>query len=169
MSVGSALRILDQHAHRAAAVRLRLWRVDRGRDVWKVSEAAGRWCLAQDAMIYASTTAGLAMLEALAHLDPDDARKRHRIAQIDVTAPRGTVEWIDAGALPAAWKSRRRLTQAIGRHWLLSGRAAVLLVPSALVCGEYNALINPAASAWPKWVKRSRATTFRFDPRIAAP
>ena len=31
----------------------------------------------------------------------------------------------------------------MGAHWALSGRSLLLQVPSAVVAGEYNVLINP--------------------------
>src|SRR5688572_19176598 len=67
------------HAVCPARGRLRAWRVARG-EVWQPGEGAGRWNREGDDILYATTTAALATLEALAHLEPADARRPHRIA-----------------------------------------------------------------------------------------
>jgi len=52
---------------------------------------------------------------------------------------------IPSGDLPKNWRAdpaRKRL-QAIGDGWLVSQASAVLRVPSAVVLGEFNYLLNP--------------------------
>jgi RES domain-containing protein len=52
-----------------------------------------------------------------------------------------------------------------GSEWLRSGRAAVLEVPSVLVPGETNLLLNPAHVDF-KRLRIARARAFSFDPRL---
>jgi RES domain-containing protein len=162
----AAARVLHEGLRELQPGRVRLWRVTVSKDCWEVGDSDGRWSLAHDPIVYASTTAGLATLEALAHLKSSDARKPHRLACLDLPVARGAAQWLDLAALPADWKRRRRLTQEIGRQWLAAGQSVLLLIPSALVAGEQNALINATAPVWQRWCRRSRDAAFRIDGRL---
>lgn len=153
-------------AIRAKPGALRLWRVSKSRECWEPGSGPGRWSRAEDSMIYASTTAALAALEALAHLERSDADKRHRLAWAEIATGRTDVICLDAEHLSPRWKQRRAFTQALGRHWLESQASVVLLVPSALVGGEMNALVNPAHPRWAQWREHCCDAAFRFDPRL---
>lgn len=154
-----------EHAVCPARGRLRAWRVAKG-EVWTPGEGAGRWNRQGDDMLYASTTASLAALEALAHLEPADARCAHRIAWFCVDLRSGDLACLDPEALPRNWKRAQSLTRAIGAHWLRQHPAAALLVPSALAPGELNVLIDPAHERWRKWRGGVRSCPFRFDGRL---
>lgn len=154
-----------EHAVCPGHGRLRAWRVALGA-VWAPGEDAGRWNREGDEMLYASTTAALATLEALAHLQARDARRAHRIAHFCVDLRAGDLACLDAQALPADWKRRKGLTRAIGAHWLRRHPAAALLVPSALAPGELNVLIDPGHARWRQWRERLVTQPFRFDPRL---
>lgn len=145
--------------------RLRAWRVAKG-EVWTPGEGAGRWNHESDDMLYASTTAALATLEALAHLEPADARRAHRIACFCVELRAGDLACLDPAALPRNWKRNQSLTRDIGAHWLRHHPTAALLVPSALAPGELNVLIDPAHGSWKKWRAAVLSRLFRFDPRL---
>jgi RES domain-containing protein len=161
-----AARLLRSRARALAPCVLRLWRVARGNNGWEVSEKAGRWSHASDRIIYASSAGALSVLEALAHLEPADAQRAHRVWLIETRIAAGHACSIEPADLPPRWKDRKSLTREIGRQWLASGRGVALLVPSALAPGEMNALINPAHPAWPRWVARTRHAAFRFDRRL---
>jgi RES domain-containing protein len=154
-----------EHAVCPAHGRLRAWRVALGA-AWTPGEGAGRWNRDGDDVLYASTTAALATLEALAHLQPRNARRVHRIAHFCIDLQAGDLACLDAQALPADWKRRKSLTRAIGAHWLREHPAAALLVPSALAPGELNVLIDPRHPRWRIWRKRVASRPLRFDPRL---
>ena len=144
---------------------LRAWRVAR-KDVWEPGDGPGRWHRPGDSMLYASTTAALAVLEARAHLEAADARRPHVLSCFCVELEPGDVACLDAAALPADWKRRKSLTRALGSQWLAAGWSAALLVPSALAPGELNVLIDPAHPRTRRWLRAAVDQPFRFDPRL---
>jgi hypothetical protein len=78
---------------------LRLWRVSRSPVCWDPIDGAGRWSLEGDCAIYASCSAGLAVLEALVRLKPSAARSTHRLATLQVRVRDGEAEWLDPSLL----------------------------------------------------------------------
>lgn len=148
---------------------LRLWRVALADSPWQPADAAGRWSLQPDVMIYASAAAALAVLEARAHLDTGDARRVFRMGQIQVEVEPGELRGLRADRLPPDWKRRKRVTREIGEAWLASGASVALLVPSALCGGEMNVLVNAAHPAWERWRRHAQDHAFRFDRRLVGP
>jgi RES domain-containing protein len=146
--------------------RLRLWRVTLDADAWKPADAAGRWSREGAPVIYASSAAGLAVLEARAHLEPVDARRAHRLAWLEVELAAGEAQCLECDRLPANWKRRKALTRDIGEQWLEEGASVALFVPSALVAGEMNVLLNARHPHWARWHRNANDTTFRFDSRL---
>lgn len=57
-------------------------------------------------------------------------------------------------------------TQAFGAEWVQSQRSVALRVPSVVVPGEFNYLLNPAHPQFAK-VKVGKPEPFSFDPRLA--
>ena len=53
----------------------------------------------------------------------------------------------------------------LGTEWARSGRAAVLVVPSAIVPAECNYILNPAHSEFHK-IRIAPPTPFSFDSRM---
>lgn len=151
---------------RAPAGRLRIWRIARPGQLWKASDRLARWSLEDEPVIYASCTAGLAVLEALVHLERQDARRLHRPALIDVPVTDHDVMLLPSEQLPRGWQRRKPLTRRIGRTWLQEANSSALLVPSALVAGEMNVLIDARSSGWRDWSRQSVDAAFRFDSRL---
>lgn len=108
------------------------------------SLTGGRWNSKGVRVIYASESLALALLEIMANarrtippgkefftIDvPDDVR----------------VEVLRSHDLPARWMSAPapRRIQEIGDEWIRKVRSVALIVPSAIVPHERNALLNPA-------------------------
>ena len=108
------------------------------------SLTGGRWNSKGVRVIYASESLALALLEIMANarrtippgkefftIDvPDDVR----------------VEVLRSHDLPARWMSAPapRRIQEIGDEWIQKVRSVALIVPSAIVPHERNALLNPA-------------------------
>jgi RES domain-containing protein len=119
----------------------------------------GRWNTAGRPLVYAASTAALAVLEVRVHLDlppellPDD----YVLATIDLDGlPAETVAKIPVA--PAAF----------GDAWLREQRTPVLQVPSAIVPESPNLLLNPAHpdAARARIVSQRR---FAFDRRLWLP
>jgi RES domain-containing protein len=103
----------------------------------------GRWNPPGVAVVYASQSLALAMLEVLVHLDFRHAPpSQHGFA---INVPDTLIEAFDETSLPAHWREHRHRpeTQAIGGEWAASLRTPALLVPSVLVPDEKNVVLNP--------------------------
>lgn len=106
--------------------------------------AGGRWNSPGVAMIYTSQSAALATLELLVHL----ARSRSLIDYVifSCTFAGSLVETLPQDDLPRDWRAYPAppALRQIGDDWVRSARSAVLEVPSVVVEGETNFLLNPA-------------------------
>ena len=69
--------------------------------------------------------------------------------------------------LPAGWNSLPPTTasQAAGDHWLQEATSLALEVPSVVVPGEFNYLLNPAHPDFRNLVIGD-AEDFQIDPRL---
>ena len=124
----------------------------------------GRWNLSGTSLVYASESLSLAALEIFVHLQPVDRRIPY--VWFDVTIP-ANVRIDDPPALPDTWRSEPpgEETQSLGSQWVKQNQAAVLRVPSILIPGEHNLLLNPAHAQF-KRLKISAPRAFDFDGRL---
>jgi len=125
---------------------------------------AGRWNHQGTAMVYAATSRALAALEFFVNLDVRDASDDLMIAE--ATVPDELVEKLDLTVLPSDWGKLNSLAcRDAGSGWAESGWSLALEVPSAVVEGDWNVLLNPAHPEFGK-VKLAEPKSFRFDPRM---
>lgn len=127
---------------------------------------AGRWNPNGIFMCYTAQSKALACLEMLVHLQTQELNHSFRINKIHI--PKSvSCEIIDESRLIAEWKDFFVMdkTQEIGKNWILSHQSCLLRVPSALLDGEYNYLINPAHSDFQK-IKNIEIEPFIFDSRL---
>ena len=83
---------------------------------------------------------------------------------IGARLPDSLVELFPAEDLPANWSSSPvpPEVQAIGDAWIRSGLSLALQLPSAVVAGSYNILINPEHSDFNQF-KVESSEPFEFD------
>jgi RES domain-containing protein len=116
----------------------------------------GRWNTPGQPMVYAASTAALAVLEVRVHLDltldllPDD----YVLLTIDLADL--AAEVVDA--IPPA-------TTTFGDAWLQEQRTPVLQVPSSIVPESPNLLLNPAHPAAVR-ARIAGSRPFTFDRRL---
>lgn len=124
----------------------------------------GRWNLPGTSLVYTSETLSLAALETFVHLQPVD--KRIRYVWFRVTIP-ANVSIDKLTTLPKSWHDSPpgEATQSAGTRWAKQATAAVLRVPSILVPGEHNLLLNPQHPQF-KRLKISKPEPFEFDGRL---
>lgn len=151
---------------------MRLWRICGER--WAASafdgagarKTGGRWNRKGEAVVYTSTSLALAALELFVHLDPSEMPDDLVTIALDV--PHDVpVRQIEQADLPRNWReypAPERLKE-IGSEWYRSGSELLLVVPSAVVPLENNALINPAHPDFSRCEAR-RPAPFHFDPRM---
>jgi RES domain-containing protein len=126
----------------------------------------GRWNSPGTAMIYASQSQSLAVLELLVHLESPELL--HSYLLIEVWLPNSYVSDLDLSNLPANWKADPTPSnvRAVGDEWVAGAKSTALRVPSALVPGESNFLLNPRHPDFGK-LRIGQPLPFQFDPRLA--
>jgi RES domain-containing protein len=126
----------------------------------------GRWSSPGTRLTYASEHQSLAMLEYLAHLDPEDAPDDLILAAADLPDSISRKR-LAGGDLPANWRQTPappELTQ-LGDDFVEKAESCVLLVPSALAVHEFNYLINPQHSDF-KAIALHPPEPLRYDSRL---
>jgi len=125
----------------------------------------GRWNSKGTAMVYTAGSQALAVLELLVHLEDSDLLKHYRL--IPVTFDEAMVKALGPGSLPGNWKRRPTpaSVRALGDAWIAAGESVVLRVPSVVVPGESNYLLNPLHPGFAKLVI-GKPQPYRFDPRL---
>jgi RES domain-containing protein len=150
---------------------LTAWRITRRRHARTAfsgegaSLYGGRWNSAGTRMVYTAQSQALAVLEMLVHLDSPRWLKGYVL--FDVQIDPNLVTNISKLAIPKNWTRDPvpRETQALGDSWVRSGRSAVLAVPSVLVPGEMNYLLNPLHPDFGK-LKIGSARAYQLDARL---
>ena len=151
---------------------MRVWRicrkpyVDTALDGIGGMYTSGRWHSKGNPIIYTASSAALAALAVLVHVDPLTAPADLRLLAIELPDDL-SIEVIEPITLPEGWHSvpAPAALQTIGSSWLTSGRTAALNVPSAVIKVERNFLLNPRHPE----VQRVRILSdeaFSFDTRL---
>lgn len=125
----------------------------------------GRWNSVGTPMVYAAESKALAALEILVHMD--DACLMDEYLCIPVRFDTRLVRNLDLKTLPGNWRETppSYSTQCMGDAWMAATLSAVLEVPSVLIPGESNYLINPRHRNFGK-LKLGAPEPFEFDPRL---
>jgi RES domain-containing protein len=95
-------------------------------------------------VVYASESRALAALEQLVHLHRNRLPSHFVCFAVDVPDDLAIIE-VRAQDLPAEWRRHPGPAELrdIGTRWAESGETVCLKVPSAVVPGEHNFLLNP--------------------------
>ena len=151
---------------------MRVWRICRKPYVDAVLDGiggmntSGRWHSKRNPIVYTASSAALAALEVLVHVDPLTAPADLRLLAIELPDDL-SIEVLEPITLPEGWHSvpAPAALQTLGSSWLTSGRTAALNVPSAVITIERNFLLNPRHPE----VQRVRILSdeaFSFDTRL---
>ena len=125
----------------------------------------GRWNAPGRPAVYTAESRALAALEVLVHLTPESSRRR--FALIRIRLPQDAIAGPDGG-VPRSHAVSAQIhpdTQRAGDAWLASRETPALRVPSAVVPGEFNFLLNPLHPAF-GGLKADEPEPFAFDPRL---
>lgn len=125
----------------------------------------GRWNSIGRPVVYAADTLSLAALERLVHLGDYELLQRHRWSWIEYDDANATT--LTLTDLPPTWANDPPPPeiQQLGDAWLTRGDTLALRVPSVIVPGEFNVMLNPTHSAFAT-AGRGSFEDFRFDPRL---
>ena len=116
-------------------------------------------------VVHMAQSTALAMLENLVHMSRQDYPTGYVVVAATVPDHVRIVEhlrYLDSTSSDAA---RERTA---GDQWLLSGESAVLRVPSAVVAGDWNYMINPRHLDFAQ-ISIESPVPFQFDERLFEP
>ena len=125
----------------------------------------GRWNPAGVPMVYASEHESLAALELRVHIDKTSMRKLYKSFAFHFEEE--LMEVFRVSALPKEWMQEPPAPslQRLGGDWATSGRSVILAVPSVIIPGERNYLINPRHRDFAK-LRIDPPRDFAFDQRL---
>ena len=126
----------------------------------------GRWNSKGVAMLYTSDSRALCTAEIAVHTPLGNIPEDYEITLIKI--PEHTIiPELEITDLPKDWKSipHSHSTQEIGDKFIDEGKFVALKVPSAVVQGEFNFLLNPYHSDF-KNITIEKIEPFAFDTRL---
>lgn len=153
-----------------------LWRVAADTPLWSAEDLAGkgaahkgaRWNHAGEHATYAASSISLAAWETRAHFGKGIALPWNRyLVRIDVPDDIWAGREILARPPPVGWDAipEGLVSRASGSAWLISGRTALLAVPSAIINEEDNVLINPRHADAAR-ITAAKLRRFIYDHRV---
>lgn len=128
---------------------------------------AGRWHTRGRAVVYAASSASLALLETLVNVDRTELLRAEYVA-LPLDIPERVVERAALDDLPADWQAwpHPASTRALGTTWYDRRRSAALMVPSVVVPREWNVLLNPTHPDF-RHIGTGPPEPFPVDPRLS--
>ena len=130
------------------------------------SKSGNRWNSKGTEIIYSAESRALAMAEVAVHLSLATLPSDYVMIEIEIPDTIKIKE-IKIKDLPDNWNNHppNISTQKIGDEFIDSVDTCILKVPSAVVQGDYNYLINPYHKEFKK-IKIIEVKDFLFDKRI---
>lgn len=128
--------------------------------------AGGRWNSKGVAMVYTSQSRALCLLEIAVHIPVGIIPSDYFMVELEIPEE-AEIKEITEELLPSDWNSfpHSQLTQSIGDKFVRDNESLVLKVPSAIVKGDYNFLINPAHTLKNR-ISILGMESFNFDNRL---
>lgn len=129
-------------------------------------KAGGRWNCKGYPVLYTCESRALAAVEFAVHTSLGFAQDLYRIVTIEIPED-PSIYSISEKDLPDEWRQFPfpKSTQNIGTNWLRSSESLLMKVPSVVVQGDYNILVNPFHEDF-KTVKIIASSVFNFDRRL---
>jgi RES domain-containing protein len=151
----------------------RAWRLTKTRylaTAWDgegARRAGGRWNSVGTAVVCASGTLSLALVETLVHL-PSGILPAYSAQPVEFD--NSLLSVLEDADLPSDWRDDPPpvSTRAIGDSWTVAGRSVVLRVPSVVVPTEFSYVFNPRHADFTR-VRIGAPLVFPFDSRLARP
>jgi len=130
------------------------------------SKSGNRWNSKGTEIIYCANSRALAMAEVSVHISLINLPKDFVMLEIDI--PKSiTIQALNEKDLPENWNyfPQTYKTQKLGDTFIYSNENCILKVPSAVVKGDYNYLINSRHHDFKK-IKILNSYEFPFDKRL---
>lgn len=153
-----------------------LWRVAADTPLWTAEDMAGkgaahkgaRWNQAGEHVTYTATSISLAAWENRAHFGKGARLPWNRyLVRIDVPNDVWAAREILVRPPPVGWDAipEGLVSRTTGSSWLVSGRTALLAVPSVVIEEEDNVLMNPAHPDAQR-ITAAKVRRFIYDHRV---
>ena len=125
----------------------------------------GRWNPKGIAILYTSLSRSLSVLEVLVHLPAAFFPKDMSMATLEL--PENCFKTIKIDSLPEDWNTfpPKPALHNITIQWIEENKYLALKVPSSIVTGEYNVLINSLHPDFLKVIVK-HVDPFSFDTRL---
>jgi RES domain-containing protein len=129
-------------------------------------KTGGRWNNKGKPLIYTSSSRALCVTEIAVHTPLGIVPKDYELISLEIPDGVGILE-IRISELPSNWKSfpHANSTRICGDSFIATGKYLVLKVPSAVVQGDFNYLINPKHADSSK-IRIINIERFQFDERL---
>jgi RES domain-containing protein len=148
------------------------WRITRRKHARSAFSGAGarkyggRWNSPGVALVYTAQNQALAILAMLVHLENTELLDQYVLIGVEIGE--SFIQEFDGTHLPRNWRDDPAPVSldAIGDERALSQASAALRVPSTLVPGEDNLLLNPLHPDFTR-LQVGKPISFRFDLRLS--
>ena len=123
-----------------------------------------RWNSKGTEVVYTAQTRALANSEVAVHISLGILPKDYHMVEIEIPDSIEICDIIEE-ELPAGWDSLpcQPVSQFVGDDFVREGACAVLRVPSVVVKGEFNYILNPGHKDF-KLIKITGTEPFPFNP-----
>ncbi len=130
------------------------------------SRSGNRWNPRNVQMVYCSESRSLAFAEVIVHIQMGLLSQDFQMLTIELPDAASIGE-VNSSDLPSDWRDfpHHEISQAIGAQFVRQGNFLALRVPSAVVEGDFNYLLNPFHPEF-KHVKVVKVSDFLFDRRL---
>ncbi len=153
--------------------RLHVWRVEKemfvptARTGEGARIAGGRWNSPGLPAIYCADSLALAVLEILVHAVTAEERADPRV-WFKLALPAPVCRTVAVKRLTRGWNDPiiHPQTVEIGDEWLRGQKSVALRVPSAVIPGAWNLILNPQHRQFRKLVRWAKPVPLRIDPRL---
>jgi RES domain-containing protein len=128
--------------------------------------AGGRWNSPEIEMIYTSESRSLCTAEVAVNLPMGILPKGYEMITLNIPDEMNITE-MNEDMLPLGWESSpfTTLTQRFGDRFIYENKFPVMKVPSAVVPGDFNYLINPRHPDFNK-IEIIKKEPYEFDERL---
>jgi RES domain-containing protein len=125
-----------------------------------------RWNSIGMEMIYTAESRALALAEVMVHFSAAMMPPDYRMVTIDIPDDLA-IQQLSVDELPREWNVFPYLssTQSVGDSFIQENKFSILRVPSAVVPGDFNLLLNPHHADFRK-ITIEKIEKFPFDNRI---
>lgn len=125
-----------------------------------------RWNSKGTELVYTAQNRALAHSEVAVHISLGILPKDYHMVEIEIPDSLNICE-IQNQDLPSGWDSIpcQPVSQIIGDEFVEGNEFAIIKVPSAVVKGEFNFILNPKHVDFKK-IKITKTEPFPFDPRF---